>query len=228
MPDIDNSALILPAYLQRFDNIDTECEINAEAHAIYAEDPIGGSWAPGRPYGPSRAFLGYFDDLMDRRAGEKGAERAIRSLIRHGVVSERDWPTNASTYRKRPPDQVIARATFPVRSYERCDMVGQGVFEWMNWWLRMGKVIVSHLRLTDAIQKVGPDGIMPTMYTSHGINHVVIQWGKVEKRGNPDWYAFRNHAGTNWGRNGDFFVNKVYLHAMREQCEYYVLNPETA
>lgn len=228
MADLDLRHLLLPSYVQRFEDqgitLDTECEINSVGHEVHAYAPFDNGWQPNQPYGPSRAHLGYFDDLMPRKAGVSGAERAIQSLMRNGVVAERDWPTNASTYHKKPPASVIAKAVFPLKSYEKYNGHGYMLFDWINAALRAGKIPMAHLRLTDAIHDVGPDGIMPNRDTAHGYNHVVPLFGKLTKKGNPDWYGFRNHAGTGWGDNGDFYIHKTYLHRHAHECLFFILN----
>lgn len=226
---IDNRAGMLPAYeqvvIEGEKQFNTGCETNFLAHDLHHQRPIDGGWQPGMPYAYSRAGIEYFDNL-ERGLG-RGLDRTIKAAMKWGVLAEKDWPSHVSNYRKRPPPEVMAKATFPIKGYTVINGAAYEddlVFAQLQAWLETKRLVGSYLELAvGAVAKIRPDGIMPNFDSPTNYRHIVPLWGKVEKLKNPDWYGFRNHAGTGWGDHGDFYLHRSYMDRHLKVSKFYLV-----
>jgi len=224
MPEIDLRSKLLPAYQQIIGTFNTGCETNTLVQMLHAGAPIDAGWQPGVPYGYSRAYTEYFDN-HEKQLGSN-LLRTIRSTMKWVAVPERLWPTHMGNQNVSPPADVITQAVFPIKGYEVIPgtMNPNKLFQELDKNLEAGHVIGCYLEMTDAIQKVGPDGLLPNYDTPHEIYHVVPMFGKLRKQWNPNWYGFRNHGGTDWGDGGDFYAHKSYLRRHKDNCTFYVIH----
>lgn len=237
---IDNRHKLLPAFEQVVregeKDWNTGCETNTEIHLAHAGAPIDAGWQPGQAYSYSRAYTEYFDN--QEKALGKDLERTLRSTLKWGMMREKDWSTTIDHRWVRPPVLAIAGSKpvstqpgaeilFPLKSYQVMngwETPSDKLFSFINDMLASGHVLGAYLQLSEAVYKIGKDGIMPNQDTSRNLQHVVPLWGKVEKKGNDDWYGFRNHAGTGWGDHGDFYVHRSYLVRHKNKCRFYLAN----
>lgn len=161
---------------------------------------------------PSRLFI-YYEarKAIHTENSDSGAviRDAIKSVNRVGVCSEIELPYDIAKFTISPTRKMYDNARFHRSvSYMR---VTQGLSQ-IKQCLAQGNPICFGFMVYESFDKIGADGIMPMPTEDESAlgGHAVLCVGYLLIGG---WLYFicRNSWGSNWGKEGYFFMPAKYL-----------------
>lgn len=174
---------------------------------------------------PSKLFIYYNERVIEGTvAYDSGAmiRDGIKSVVRQGVCSEREWPYYINKFRIKPPVTAYKNAlNFQALLYER--LHNQSLEELLTT-LANGYPFVFGFTVYDSFdsRKVAKTGIYnPDPYTEKIIGgHAVVAYGYDKSDGT---FLVRNSWGSAWGLGGYFKMKFEHMTNLNMAEDFWLL-----
>lgn len=171
---------------------------------------------------PSRLFT-YFTtrEIMGTTSQDSGVDNRsmLKALNKVGWCDEALWPYKIGEFTKRPPEACFAQAA--TRRITEYLAVKQDPDQ-MRGCLAGGDPFIFGFVVYPALQRVGPDGIVPMPKAGErpvGGHDVLIVGYSDETQ----LYKFRNSWGTRWGAAGYGFLPYQYAHHPKLASDFWTV-----
>ena len=206
-------------------NLPKEVDLISKCPPVYNQGNLGSCTAQAlaaafefndgitNPYTPSRLFIYYNERVLGNNVNQdSGAylSDGIKTLERHGVCDEKDWPYDISKFKIKPPNKCYKDALL-YRAYT-VNNIGSDINSMKNS-LASGFPFVVGLAvypsfLTPTVNKTGIV-VMPDRKKEKSLGgHAVLVVGYSDKK---QHWIVRNSWGDKWGDKGYFYLPYLYL-----------------
>jgi len=173
---------------------------------------------------PSRLFIYYNERAIENNINkDSGAtlRTGMKTLVKDGVCPEKMWKYNIPKFRKKPIENCYVEAEkHQVLTYER---LGNSLYE-IKACLADGYPVVFGFMLYDSFmtQEVASTGIakMPKHDERKIGGHAVLAVGYDDEMGA---LLVRNSWGTQWGKNGYFYLPYGYITNSKLSADFWTL-----
>lgn len=157
---------------------------------------------------PSRLAL-YFDAraAIGSTALDSGAIIAdgIDALRREGWAPEELWPYEPAVFDCTPPAVVLVAGRS--RRLVSAEPLAHDL-DTLRWELASGNPVAAGIRVYDAFDRVGDDGMIPEPGGGYRGGHAVLLCGYDDARG---CFLLRNSWGSEWGAEGYGWIPYSYV-----------------